>query len=803
MRAKIINMRKEISIALLIIFTVLLRVQSANPPGDELMREFRAVWLTSVWNIDWPHSTNVSAQAQKNRLITMLNTLQETNINAVLFQVRPNADALYQSAYEPWSQWITGTRGQDPGYDPLSFLISEANKRGIEVHAWLNPYRFENTAGQYSGMPGDYSQSHPELIFTHNNKTYFDPGRPGTTQLIKNIVADLIHNYAIDGVVFDDYFYPSGIPLSADQETFDSFTAGELEDLILPYYPTITRGNFRRASVNNMIKEVNDTVKSIDPHMLFGVSPAGIYSTSPAAAANWGTTLPPGITGADNFNTIFCDPLAWLHDESVDYLSPQLYWPIGGNQDYLTLVEWWGQECEDKGRHAFPSIASYRLPSGLKDGVPEFIEGDVHLQNKLKHKLGSFRLEKIEYTLEEIENQILANRDNMDNNVFGVVFYSTRDITNRVPSLAPFLAEGVFSEKAVPRHMNWLPGINPGSPSILEIASMANDPELAAISIQYSAAKKFLLYAWDEMPKATNSNPEFMQLLFGQHLTLFYPEDKNYFAVMELLPGNELGNTSEPTAWEFLEAASIISPDNEIICNTAFFYWTEVPGSEAYQVVISRQTQPEIIEYTSPMLYENFFELESGQISGQENYVFHVKAFDAELVSYSLPGYFSTAYPLSSGITSPADGDEGVGPDVVFEWHAVNDALHYHLQVATDISFDEDYLLVDQEEIAETSFNADLQIQTEAIIARVRAGNECGYSTWSETITFFMYVDSLLPGDANCDGVVNVLDILTIQNHYSDYNPEPFCFDNADVNNDGIINVLDIIGVAEIFSGID
>lgn len=795
-------MRKKICTALLLIFAFLVHLQSENPPGNELMREFRAVWLTSVWNIDWPHNTNVSAEAQKNRLITMLNTLQETNINAVLFQVRPNADALYQSAYEPWSQWITGARGQDPGYDPLSFLISEANKRGIEVHAWLNPYRFENTAGQYSGMPGDYAQSHPELIFTHNDKTYFDPGRPATTQLIKNIVADLIHNYAIDGVVFDDYFYPSGIPLSADQETYDSFTTDELEDLILPYYPTITRGNFRRASVNNMIKEVNDTIKAIDQHMLFGVSPAGIYSTSPAAAANWGTTLPQGITGADNFNTIFCDPLAWLHDESVDYLSPQLYWPIGGNQDYLTLVEWWGQECADKGRHAFPSIASYRLPTGLKDGLPEFVEGDVHLQIKLKHKLGSFRMEKIEYTLEEIENQILANRENLDNNVFGVVFFSTRDITSRVPSLAPFLAEGVFSEKAVPQHMNWLPDIGPGTPVIFEIASLANNPELAAISINNSPAQKFLLYAWDEMPNATNiNNPEFMQLLFGQHLALFYPEDKNHFAVTEFLPGNELGNTSEPSAWEFLEAASIISPDNETICDAAFFYWTEVPGSDAYQLVISKQLHPEIIEYASPMLYENFFELESGLICGQEDYVFHVKAFDAGLVSYSLPGYFSTAYPTGTGITFPADGDEGVSPDVTFEWHNVSDASHYHLQVATDSSFGEEYLLVDQEEIPDTYFNAYLQTQVEELQARVRAVNECGYSTWSEIIAFTVEVESDLPGDANCDGIVNIQDIVVITHYFLGANPDPFCFDNADVNNDGQINILDIIGVVEIFSG--
>jgi len=249
-----VTMLKKLFLFSVLISFLFTPIRADKPADDEPMREYRAVWLTSVWNIDWPHSTAVSAASQMNRLREMLDVLHETNINAVLFQVRPNADALYQSAYEPWSQWITGTRGQEPEYDPLALVIKEANKRGMEVHAWLNPYRFENTAGQYAGLPGDYSQTHPELIFTHGNRTYFDPGQPGTTQLIKEIIADLIENYELDGVVFDDYFYPSGMTLGVDQHTYDSYTTEELEELILPYYPTINRGNFRRASVNRMIK---------------------------------------------------------------------------------------------------------------------------------------------------------------------------------------------------------------------------------------------------------------------------------------------------------------------------------------------------------------------------------------------------------------------------------------------------------------------------------------------------------------------------------------------------------------------
>lgn len=735
-------MFKKLLLLLFLIIQFLLPQPQAEP-----MREVRAVWLTSVYNIDWPHSTTVSAINQQNRLRTMLDILQETNINAVLFQVRPNADALYQSAYEPWSHWITGQRGQEPEYDPLALVIYEANKRGMEVHAWLNPYRYENIAGQYSGLPGDYSQTHPELIFTHNNKTFFDPGIPETTQLIKNIIADLITNYDLDGVVFDDYFYPSGMPLSADQATWDSFTNEELEDLILPYYPTLTRGNFRRASVNNMIKEVNDTIKAIDPNMVFGVSPAGIYSTQASAAANWGTTLPSGITGADNYNTIFCDPLAWLHDGSVDYLSPQLYWKIGGPQDYLTLVEWWGKECERKGKHAYPSIGTYRLPAG-KAPEPTTIWDRVVLffrdfKDIIVHrKKGT---DETRYSLTEIENQILANRDNENNNVFGSIFFSTRDLTSRVPDLAPFLANGVFSEKAIFPEIEWLPGIQPGAPQIAEIGSVGEDPDAAAISIINSPATRYLLYAWEDMPTAKNiKDPDFSQVVFGQDLALFYPENYNYFAVTEFLPGREIGFMSDPVSFEYITPVEIISPDDEVVCDMFEFSWTAFDGSDSYQVLIARQQNPSVTEYASPLLSNNQYVLPSGLIAGQANYTFRVRTVSGNSISYSAPSQFSTGYPVTTILNAPADGAENVNLQTTFQWNTIPDISHYHLQVATGTSFNEENIVIDMEPITTNFINVGLDNPGAVHVARVRTVNECGYSLWSAPNSFTTTVETVI-----------------------------------------------------------
>ncbi len=701
---------------------------------DEPRRELRAVWLTSVYNIDWPQSSSVSAENQINRLKGMLDVLQETNINAVFFQVRPNADALYQSAYEPWSQWITGNRGQDPGYDPLALVIREANKRGMEVHAWLNPYRFENIAGQYTGLPGDYSQSHPELIITHDNRTYFNPGLPATTQLIKNIVADLVSHYDLDGVVFDDYFYPSGLPLSADQEAFDAYgTPG----FINAYYPEISRGNFRRASVNHMIREVNDTIKSIRPSMVFGVSPAGIYSTNPAAAANWGTTLPEGITGRDNWSAIYCDPLAWLHDGSVDYLSPQLYWQIGGPQDYLTLVEWWGKEATRKGRHSYPSIASYRLPTSKKS--ERSWDSILDLLYRFAEKLGLKKeeAEKNVYSLEEIENQIMANRANEENNVLGTIFFSTRDLTSRVPELSVRLSEDLFAEKSIFPLPGWLPTIQPGAPLIEEIGSLGEDPDAAALQIRNSPASRFLLYGWEQPPAKTGKTaPDFMQLSFGRDFSLFYHRDMSYFAVAELLPNREMGFVSEPVAFTYLSPVEIIGPDSQEVCHMSLFSWTEVAGSESYQVLIARRQNPSEIVYASPLLSSPGLALPDGLLEGQQHYVFRVRGVSQASVSYSAPSGFFTAYPPRVRINAPANGAVNIPLTITVQWDPVPGATHYQLQIATSSSFADEEMVLDQDGVTTNFAYAVLDEAGREHYVRVRASNACGRGMWPEANRF-------------------------------------------------------------------
>ena len=564
--------------------TLLTSIQSYPQEPDP---ELRAVWLTSVFNIDWPNNT-LPPSAQKNRLRNILNILQENNINAVLFQVRPSADALYQSAYDPWSQWITGTRGQVPSYDPLALIIEEAHKRGIEVHAWLNPYRFEMSAEQYAGLPGDYSRTHPELIFTHKNRTYFDPGNPGTTQLIKNIITDLVTHYNIDGVVFDDYFYPSGMTLRTDQKTFDTYASHEF---VQQWYPDLTRGNFRRASVNNMIREVNHAIKSIKPHMVFGVSPAGIYSTQASAAANWGTTLPTGISGKDNYNVIYCDPLAWLHDGSVDYISPQLYWVISGNQDFITLNQWWGYQAKRHKKHHFPSLASYKLYSQKDLPFLDMDSSSVFLESLITHFVKEEN-DKYNWPVTEIENQIIANRNNPYNLAQGLMFFSTNTYINGIKNLARYLANDLFSEKSVIPDIPWLTPTQPGSMQLAE------------------RADRFLLNEREQLLANADS---------ANHL--------------------------------------------------------------------------------------------------------------ASVVSY-------TGYQKSTQLNAPADGTVNINLITTMQWNTVSGVNYYHIQVATDSLFNDQYLVVNHEIANKNIYTITLEQPNTRHYARVRIADACGNSVWSAVNSF-------------------------------------------------------------------
>lgn len=292
-------------------------------------RELRAAWVATVSRLDWPSAANLSRDAGIASLGALVEQAADAGLNALFFQVRPYADALYESHQgEPWSSSLTSNADAGPGWDPLEELLPLAHARGIEVHAWLNPYRGTVKAlSQYS--------------ITYNNTPVMNPGVPAVREHVVAVVGDILDHYDVDGVHFDDYFYPYPDSASTpfpDSATYSAYTADG---------GTMTLANWRRDNVNQLVAEVMALIQSDHPTVRFGVGPFGI----------WKSGQP--VNGLSAYDAISCDAVKWLDDETIDYLAPQLYWKLGSAWDYATLVDWWAARLN--GRHLFPGHADYHL----------------------------------------------------------------------------------------------------------------------------------------------------------------------------------------------------------------------------------------------------------------------------------------------------------------------------------------------------------------------------------------------------------------------------------------------------------
>jgi uncharacterized lipoprotein YddW (UPF0748 family) len=316
-------------------------------PLGTIRAEFRGAWIASVHNINFPSKAGLPAATQQAELARLLDAAARAGLRHVLLQVRPESDALYQSPIEPWSRFLTGTQGTPPGYDPLAFAISEGRKRGIHIHAWLNPYRASASASKPLAT-GHVARRFPQLAYRIGSVLWMDPGAPAVQDHIVAVVKDLCSRYELAGVHFDDYFYPypdnsGNLPRFPDDITYAAHGAG------------LSKADWRRRNVNSLLKRVHQTVKATRPSAVFGVSPFGIYTKG----------VPPDVkAGVDQYHQLFSDPVRWMKEGSVDYLAPQLYWKEGGPQSFSSLLRWWrSPEANPRGVPIIPGIAVDRINS--------------------------------------------------------------------------------------------------------------------------------------------------------------------------------------------------------------------------------------------------------------------------------------------------------------------------------------------------------------------------------------------------------------------------------------------------------
>ena len=325
-------------------------------------REQRGMWMTAYLN-DWPSGTITASNTpiMQNACCKMLDTMRVNHINVVYYHVRAMCDAMYNSAYEPWSSYVSGTRGVAPAFDPFEYLVQEAHKRGIEVYAWVNPYRYGHGSNLWGQSELDYVYTHPEWLLTTSYETVLNPGIPEVRQRVVDVCKDILVKYDVDGLVFDDYFYNQDNPsFSLDADLYNAYKAGG---------GTMSQGDWRRENVNQMVKDVNDMVKTTKPWVRFGIGPAGVACSSQAVADQYGVEPSPGNDW--QYNQIYSDPMAWVTRGTIDFLAPQVYWNT--NSTFIPVTTWWGMIAARFNRHIYisqwvPDEAGWTLDEFVKQG---------------------------------------------------------------------------------------------------------------------------------------------------------------------------------------------------------------------------------------------------------------------------------------------------------------------------------------------------------------------------------------------------------------------------------------------------
>ena len=401
---------------IILILTLIYNPATAQNHSNE---EMRGVWVATAKNIDFPTNKYLTTAEQKKEFIEMVNLFQSLNINAIMFQVRPAADAFFPSKYEPWSEWLTGKQGQapDPYYDPLKFMIAECHKRNIEFHAWINPFRAVANIETADIAPNHISKRRPEWFFTYDINTYFNPGIPEVRNYINNVVCDIARRYNIDGVHFDDYFYPypkrgengSFIPVP-DSKTFIKYGTGfsDVKD-------------WRRNNMDIFIRSINDSLKAIKPTLKFGIAPSGVWRNKSKDPKGSDTR------GFAHYDYLYADVLKWLHNEWIDYVAPQLYWSIGHKYaDYNTLVEWWSKNSYD--RHLYIGHGVYMAKEDA---------ADLNWRNP-----------------RQLPEQIRILRKNKK--VSGSIFYKASALKRNAMGFNDSLKVDFYADAAVTPKMDWL-----------------------------------------------------------------------------------------------------------------------------------------------------------------------------------------------------------------------------------------------------------------------------------------------------------------------------------------------------------
>lgn len=451
--------------------------------------EFRGVWVATVENIDFPSSRILSTDAQKAEFISILDMHQRNGMNAVVVQIRPVADAFYPSQLEPWSEYLTGKQGKPPVpyYDPLEFMITETHKRGMEFHAWMNPYRAVFNINKSSIAPNHITKLHPEWFIDYGGKRYFDPGNKEAQKFVEDVVKDVVSRYDVDAIHFDDYFYPYRISGKefGDWKSFQKYGNGMSKD------------DWRRSNVDSIIVMLSKIIKKENPYCKFGISPFGVWRNIDKDPEGSNTKA-----GQTNYDDLYADILLWLKKGWIDYVTPQLYWEFGHKSvGFEVLSKWWAEHAY--GRQMY-----------IGQGIYRSLEAKSYAwKNK-----------------NELPNQIKRIREFPQ--IQGSVYFSSKTFSSNPNGWSDSLRNNYYKYPAIVPPMSWIDAEKPKSPIITFEKSPSNRYE-KSIDLYITQPElnnkinRFVIYQFDGNKKMDFSNPQFIKTIVvtGNNTYQFNLED--------------------------------------------------------------------------------------------------------------------------------------------------------------------------------------------------------------------------------------------------------------------------------------
>lgn len=609
------QMKRNIYKSLIVILALISHISLCAQTTPK--HEHRAAWVTTAWRMCWPQSygTGTSvANAQKAEADAILDLMQENGFNAVYFQVRGMSDAMYKSSYEPWSSYVSGSRGTAPSYDPLEYWVNACHSRGMACYAWVNPYRYESSEGTWG--TADYRKNNPSWLLAYNSAVILNPGMAEVRQRIVDVCREIVQNYDIDGMVFDDYFYLNSIPNSYDSSLYNASGS------------SLSQADWRRENVNTMVREVYNMIQSVKPYVRFGISPAGVAKES---ASKYGISTTSISSASDwQYSQIYSDPLAWLGEGTVDFISPQLYWITSHSTNgYAKLSKWWSDACANYfNRHFYSS-----------------------------HSISFLYSANTTANWAEVATQIQLNRDYTGNNAPGCVLFGSRDFTGvRTEGLAPYLKTNKFQNLALQPAITWKNATNPGPVSNLALSG-------STLSWTGYDNMRYAIYA---VPSGVTPGTDVSsQYLIGNPYEATF-DVSGYTSGYQLgvsvvdRYGNEYDVTwlGSSSVVEQLPQVTITDPkDGSTTEETFSFNWTAIEGA-TYTLEISTSSAFSSIAFskstTATTLSSTAFNLAQGT-----TYYWRVKASKSGYASStSWVGSFTTYKSQSSGgstTTTPKD----------------------------------------------------------------------------------------------------------------------------------------------------